>query len=101
MTAEEDITSTMVVKGGPIGGASANHGAGLVWGVYEIAVTEANDWIIIPEFEEILFVSAAILATGKFTAEPVTVDGNKITFADSTSETLRLFVAGTPSVEAD
>ncbi|KKK77479.1 hypothetical protein LCGC14_2853200, partial [marine sediment metagenome] len=51
MTAEL-ITHT--VKGGTIGGGSSNTGAGMVWGLYEMTSTENDDWIILPEFEEIL-----------------------------------------------
>jgi len=102
MTAESIIVHTTL--GGPIGGASANHGAGLVWGLYEMTSTEDNDWIILPEFEEIMFVSCKSITTGALADEPVTIDASdktKLVFTGGGTDTIRVFVVGTPSVEAD
>jgi len=95
---------THTVLGGPIGGASANHGAGLVWGLYEMTSTVASDWIILPEFEEIMFVSAKAIAAGALTDEPVTIDATdktKLVFTGGNTDTIRVFVVGTPSVITD
>ncbi len=95
---------THTVLGGPIGGASANHGAGVVWGLYEMTSTENSDWIILPEFEEILFASAKSISTGALADEAVTIDATdktKLVFTAGSTDTIRVFVVGTPSVEAD
>ena len=95
---------THTTKGGPIGGASANHGAGLVWGVYEMTSTENSDWIILAEFEEIMFVSCKKISTGALTDEPVTIDASdktKLVFTGGDTDTIRVLVIGTPAVESD
>jgi len=103
MTAE-DITSTLSLIGGPIGGASAVSGTGLVWGVYQITCGEDGDYVILPGFDAIHFVCAKAVATGIFTEEAVTVDTtttNKITFHGGTTDVIHMFVVGTPSLVAD
>ncbi len=103
MTAE-DITSTIALIAGPIGGASANSGTGLVWGVYKVTSTENDDYVILPEFTAIHFVDAKAVSSGIFTEEAVTVDTsttNKIVFHGGGTDVLHLFVVGTPSVETD
>lgn len=98
MTAEL-ITHT--VKGGTIGGGSSNSGSGMVWGLYEMTSTENDDWIILPEFEEILFVSAKKIATGALTDEAVTIDASdktKLVFTAGSTDTIRVLVFGTPAI---
>lgn len=98
------MTATVItetVLGGPIGGASANHGPGLVWGLYEMTSTENNDWILLPEFEEIMFVSCKQISTGALTDEAVTIDASdktKLVFTAGSTDTIRVFVVGTPVV---
>ena len=88
--------------GGTIGGASSNNGAGMVWGLYEVNSTENNDWIILPEFEEILFVNCLQISTGALTDEAVTIDATdktKLVLTAGSSDTIRVMVFGTPAVE--
>ena len=99
MTAEK-ITHS--VLGGTIGGGSSNNGAGMVWGLYEMTSTENDDWIILSEFEEILFVSCLQISTGALTDEAVTIDATdktKLVFTAGSSDTIRVMVWGTPAVE--
>ncbi|MEK0335821.1 MAG: hypothetical protein QQN41_00090 [Nitrosopumilus sp.] len=101
MTAEEDISSDLVVLGGPIGGGAAKSGTGLVWGLYEITSTEDNDWIILSEFEEIMFASCLKIATGALTDEPITIDATdktKLVLTGGSTDVIRIFVIGTPAV---
>jgi len=101
------MTATVIdetVLGGPIGGASANHGAGLVWGLYEMTSTENDDWILLPEFEEIMFVSCKSISTGALADEAVTIDASdktKLVFTAGSTDTIRVFVVGTSAIEAD
>ena len=98
MTAEK-ITHT--ITGGPVGIGSANHGPGMVWGLYEMTSTENDDWIILSEFEEILFVSCKKIATGALTDEAVTIDASdktKLVFTAGSTDTIRVLVFGTPAV---
>lgn len=93
---------TETVLGGPIGGASSNHGAGLVWGLYEMTSTENSDWILLPEFEEIMFASAEKISTGALSRKAVTIDASdktKLVFTDGGTDTIRVFVVGTPAVQ--
>lgn len=86
--------------GGPIGAGSSVSGTGLIWGIYEVTSTENDDWIVLSEFDEIKFVSAATVSSGVFTAEPVTVDTtttNKIVLHAGGTDTIRIFVVGTPA----
>lgn len=97
MTAEL-LSHTFV--GSTIGAGASNSGTGLVWGIYEVTSTENGDWIVLPEFNEIEFVSAATVASGVYTAEPVTVDAtttNKIVLHAGATDVIRIFVAGTPA----
>jgi len=96
--AAELIDHTFV--GSTIGAGASNSGTGLVWGIYEVTSTENGDWIILSEFNEIEFVSAATVASGVYTAEPVTVDSttkNKIVLQAGGTDVIRIFVAGTPA----
>ena len=101
------MTATIITHttlGGPIGGFSANHGAGLVCGLYEMTSTENDDWIILPEFEAILFVTACSESTGALATEAVTIDASdatKLVFTAGSTDTIRVLVWGTPAVEAD
>ncbi len=95
---------THTTLGGPIGSASANHGPGLVWGLYEMTSTENSDWIILAEFEEIMFVSCKSISTGALADEAVTIDATdktKLVFTAGSTDTIRVFVVGTPAVETD
>ncbi len=95
---------THTTLGGPIGSASANHGPGLVWGLYEMTSTENSDWIILAEFEEIMFVSCKSISTGALADEPVTIDATdntKLVFTGGSTDVIRVFVVGTPAVETD
>ena len=97
MTAEL-LSHTFV--GSTIGAGASNSGTGLVWGIYEVTSTENGDWIVLPEFNEIEFVSAATVASGVYTAEPVTVDSttkNKIVLQAGGTDAIRILVAGTPA----
>ena len=103
MTAE-DITSTISATNGPIGGASANRGTGLVWGSYSITCTENDDFVILPEFTAIKFAVVVSDSTGAMTPAEVTIDEtttNKLVFTNGGSNDLHLLVFGTPSVETD
>ena len=96
------ITETVI--GGPTGAGSANHGPGLVMGIYEMTSTENDDWILLPEFEEIMFVSCKSISTGALADEAVTIDASdktKLVFTGGGTDTIRVFVAGTPAVETD
>lgn len=93
---------THTVLGGPIGGASSNHGAGLTWGLYEMTSTENSDWIILSEFEEIMFVTAVSISTGALATEAVTIDATdktKLVFTAGSTDTIRVHVVGTPAIE--
>ena len=96
------ITETVI--GGPTGAGSANHGPGLVMGVYEMTSTENDDWILLPEFEEIMFVSCKSISTGALADEAVTIDASdktKLVFTAGSTDAIRVAVWGTPAVEAD
>ena len=95
---------THTTLGGPIGGSSANHGAGLVCGIYEMTSTENSDWIILAEFEAIKFVTCVSVSTGALATEAVTIDvttTNKLVFTAGSTDTIRVMVWGTPAVETD
>jgi len=103
MTAE-DITSTISATNGPIGGASANHGAGNVWGVYTVDSTENDDYVILPGFEAIKFAAVVSDSTGAMSPAQVTIDEtttNKLVFTNGSTNTLHVFAIGTPAIEAD
>ena len=103
MTAE-DITSTISATNGPIGGASANHGAGLVWGVYSVTCGENSDYVILPGFEAIKFAVVVSDSSGAMSPAQVTIDEtttNKLVFTNGSSNALHCFVIGTPAVETD
>ena len=66
--------------------------------------TENSDWIILPEFEEILFVSSKSISTGALADEPVTIDASdktKLVFTGGSTDVIRVLVIGTPSVITD
>ena len=103
MTAE-DITSTISATNGPIGGASANHGTGLVWGIYSVTCTENDDYVILPGFEAIKFAVVVSDSSGAMSPAQVTIDEtttNKLVFTNGSTNDLHVFAAGTPAVEAD
>ena len=101
------MTATIITHttlGGPTGAGSSNHGPGIVHGLYEMTSTENDDWIILAEFEEILFVSCNSESTGALADEAVTIDAtttNKLVFTAGSTDTIRVLVFGTPAVEAD
>jgi hypothetical protein len=89
--------------GGPIGAGSSVSGTGLIWGVYEVTSTENDDWIVLSEFDEIHFVDAKAVSSGVYTEEAVTVDEtttNKIVLHGGGTDTIRIFVVGTPAVSS-
>lgn len=93
------ITHTDI--GGPIGAGAATTAPGLVWGVYEMTSTENSDWIILAEFEEIMFASAEKISSGALTRKAVTIDASdktKLVLTDGGTDTIRLFVIGTPAI---
>jgi len=98
------MTATIIthsVKGGTIGGGSSNNGAGMIYGLYEMTSTENDDWIILPEFEEILFVSCKSISTGALADEAVTIDASdktKLVFTAGSTDTIRVMVWGTPAI---
>ncbi len=103
MTAE-DITSTISATNGPIGGASANSGAGLVWGIYTVDSTENDDFVILPGFKEIKFAAVVSDSSGAMTPAEVTIDEtttNKLVFTNGSTNTLHILVFGSPSVVED
>jgi len=90
------ITHTKV--GFPINNGASNSGTGIVWGIYEVTSTEDDDWAILQDFSEILFVDCSSILTGALAAEPVTVDTsstNKLVFTGGSTNTIRVLVAGT------
>ncbi len=99
------MTATIITHtdlGGPIGAGAATTAAGLVWGLYQMTSTENDDWIILSEFEEIMFVSAKKIATGALTDEAVTIDQTdktKLVFTAGSTDVIRVFVIGTPAIE--
>ena len=99
------MTATIIthtILGGPISGGSANHGPGLIYGMYEMTSTENNDWIILSEFEEIMFVSCKSISAGALADEAVTIDASdktKLVFTAGSTDTIRVLVFGTPAVE--
>lgn len=86
--------------GFPIDNAPSKTGTGLIWGVYEMTSTENDDWIVLSEFSEIKFVSCKKIATGALTDEAVTINAttkNKLVFSAGGTDTIRVFVMGTPA----
>ena len=92
------ITHTDV--GFPINNGASKSGTGVVWGIYEVTSTEDDDWTILQDFDEILFVDCNSILTGALAAEPVTVATtstatNKLLFTGGSADTIRVLVAGT------
>ena len=104
---EKNMTATIITHkdlGGPIGAGASNTSAGLVWGLYEMTSTENDDWIILAEFEEIMFVSCKSISTGALADEAVTIDASdktKLVFTAGSTDTIRVLVFGTPAIEGD
>ena len=99
------MVATIIVhsdKGAPTGNAASKYGAaGLTWGVYQAVCTENSDWIVLPEFSAIYFVSCKLVAAGAYTDEPATIDAstaNKIVFTGGATGTIRVMVFGKPSI---
>ena len=98
------MTATIITHtdlGGPISAGAATTATGLVWGLYEMTSTENDDWIILAEFEEIMFVSCKKISTGALTDEAVTIDASdktKLVFTAGSTDTIRVFVIGTPVI---
>lgn len=88
--------------GSAIGNAAATAGVpGLAWGVYQAVSTENSDWIVLPEFSEIIFVVCKKEATGVTTDEAVTMDAttkNKIVFTAGGTDTIKVLVFGKPNI---
>jgi len=85
--------------GFPANNGASKSGTGVVWGIYEVTSTEDDDWTVLSDFGEILFVDCTkITATGTVTAEPVTVNTsttNQLEFTGGSTNTIRFLVAGT------
>jgi len=87
--------------GFPINNGASKAGTGVVWGIYEVTSTEDDDWTILEDFDEVLFVDCVKFdATGGTvtSGEPVRVSGtttNQLIFTGGSTNTIRLLVAGT------
>jgi len=92
---------THTYSGAPIGGAAASAGKnGLVWNVVDVTCTENGDWIVLSEFDQILFVSAVAIATDVHTPEAIEVDTtvtNKLILTAGGTDVMRILVIGTPA----
>jgi len=101
------MTPTIIVhtySGAPIGAAGAKTGTGLVWEIVDATCTENGDWIILAEFEEILWASAVAISSDVHTPEAVevdTTDTTKIILTAGGTDVMRIFVVGTPAVQGD
>jgi len=96
------VIATQTVLGFPIDNAPANVGTlgGLVWGIYEMTSTESGDWIVLSDFAAIKYVVSRSISTGALAVEPVSIDAttdNKLKFTDSSTDTIRVLVFGTPA----
>ena len=97
------MTASVIVHsdvGFPIDNAPSKTGKGLIWGLYEMTSTENGDWIVLPEFTAIYFVSCKKITTGALTDEAVTIDittTNKLIFSAGSTDTIRVLVFGTPA----
>lgn len=99
--AAELLTHTTV--GGPLSGSSANSGAGMKWGLYDVTCTENDDWIVLSEFDEIKFAVVVSDSTGAMTPAEVTIDEtttNKLVFTNGSTNDLHVFAVGTPAVSS-
>jgi len=84
--------------GGPYAAACAPVGApGVAWGIYTMTSTENDDYIILAEFSEILFVVCKTIAAGAWTDEVVTIDAttkNKLVFTAGGTDVIKVMVFG-------
>jgi len=87
--------------GFPANNGASKSGTGVVWGIYEVTSTEDDDWTILSDFDEILFVDCVKFdaTTGTVTSgEPVTVHTsttNQLVFTGGSTDVIRVLVAGT------
>ena len=88
--------------GAPIGAGAASGGkTGLVWEIVNITCTENGDWIILAEFEEILWASAVAISSDVHTPEAVevdTTDKTKIILTAGGTDVMRILVVGKPAI---
>lgn len=89
---------THTYSGAPIGGAAADNAqTGLVWEIVDVTCTENGDWIILSEFDEILFVSAMAIAADVHTPEAIevdTTDTTKLILTAGGTDVMRILVFG-------
>ena len=90
--------------GGPLAAGAATGGVpGVAWGIYSATSTENSDWIVLPEFSEILFVISKTVAAGAWTDEACTIDAtttNKIVFTAGGTDVIKVMVFGKASIIA-
>jgi len=93
---------THTYSGAPKSGGAAKGGqTGLVWEVVDVTCTEDGDWIVLSEFEQILFVSAVAISSDVHTPEAIEVDTtvtNKLILTAGGTDVMRIFVVGTPAI---
>ena len=93
---------THTYSGAPISGGSASGGkVGLVYEFVNVTCTEDDDWIILSEFDEILFVSAVAISSDVHTPEAIEVDTavtNKLILTSGGTDVMRILVVGTPAI---
>jgi len=88
--------------GAPIGAAAAQAGVpGLTWGIYEMTSTENSDWIVLPEFKQIIFAVCKKNTAGALVDEGITIDAttaNKLVFTGGGTDTIKVLVFGQPNI---
>jgi len=93
------ITHTDI--GFPANNGASKAGTGVVWGIYEVTSTEDDDWTVLQDFSEILFVDCVKFdaTNGTVTSgEAVRVSGtttNQLVFTAGSTNVIRVLVAGT------
>jgi hypothetical protein len=90
------VEKTATLTGGPLANNAAKSGPGYVEAVYTVTIATTLDWVILSEFDEVLYVHAFTEADGE-DAEAY-IDGttkNKV-FITGTGATT-LLVKGTPA----
>jgi sarcosine oxidase gamma subunit len=96
MTAAALKTETFV--GGSIAGGASKSGTGVVEGIYTVTIVTTKDWVVLDEFDEILYVHAFVDSDG--TDAEAYIDGsttNKVYITGTGACTL--LVKGTPATE--
>ena len=99
------MTATIIVHsnvGGPTAAGAATAGVpGVAWGIYSATSTENDDFVVLPEFSEILFVVCKAVAAGAWAEEACTIDAttkNKIVFTAGGTDVIKIMVFGKPSI---